>query len=85
MAGNWRKGSQDGATPIRWPSEWNRSVLIPICIHGDVRKCFNNRTITLIPHISKVMLCIITNERDTGEQILNVCQIIEKCREFNTP
>jgi exonuclease III len=47
----WRTG--------RWPSDWKKSVYIPIPKKGDARVCANNRTIALISHASKVMLKII--------------------------
>ena len=42
-----------------WPSDWKRSVFVPIPKKGDARDCSNNRTIALISHASKVLLKII--------------------------
>ncbi len=42
-----------------WPTDWKRSVFIPIPKKGDARECSNNRTIALISHASKVLLKII--------------------------
>ena len=45
-----------------WPTEWKKSVFLTLPKKGDISQCKNNRTIALIPHASKVLLCII-NER----------------------
>lgn len=42
-----------------WPLDWRRSVFIPLPKKGDTRECANNRTIALIPHMSKILLKII--------------------------
>jgi len=42
-----------------WPPEWKRSLFLPLLKKGDIRLCSNYRTITLIPHASKIMLRII--------------------------
>ena len=47
----WRKNE--------WPKEWGTSIFIPLPKKGDTRECKNNRTISLIPHASKIMLYII--------------------------
>ncbi|CAF1583727.1 unnamed protein product [Didymodactylos carnosus] len=44
---------------LQWPTDWKRSVYIPIPKKGDTRECSNYRTIALISHASKVMLKII--------------------------
>jgi len=55
-----------------WPRQWCRSVMIPIPKKGDLRKCTNYRTISLISHPSKVMLRIILNRLTPGvERILS--------------
>ena len=40
----------------QWPQVWKRSVFIPIPKKGNAKECSNYHTITLISHISKVML-----------------------------
>ena len=42
-----------------WPMVWNQSLII--CIHkkGNIQKCENYRTISLISHMSKIMLKVI--------------------------
>ena len=42
----------------QWPQDWKRSVFIPIPKKGNDKECSNYRTIALISHASKVMLCI---------------------------
>lgn len=46
----------------KWPSDWCKSVFIPIYKKGTPTDCSNYRTIALISHASKVLLNII-NER----------------------
>ena len=43
----------------QWPSDWKRSVFIPIPKKGTAKECSNYRTIALISHASKVMLKIL--------------------------
>ena len=43
----------------QWPSDWKRSVFIPIPKKGNAKECSNYRTIALISHASKVMLNIL--------------------------
>ena len=44
-----------------WPTEWTQSLVIPLPKKGNLRQCKNYRTISLIPHASKVMLRVILN------------------------
>jgi len=41
------------------PQDWNRSVFIPIPKKGNAKECSNYCTITLISHVSKVILKIL--------------------------
>ena len=43
----------------QWPQDWKRSVFIPIPKKGNAKECSNYYTITLISHVSKVMLEIL--------------------------
>ena len=43
----------------QWPSDWKRSVFIPIPKKGTAKECSNYRTIALISHASEVMLKIL--------------------------
>ncbi|XP_061493563.1 uncharacterized protein LOC133389608, partial [Rhineura floridana] len=43
----------------QWPTDWNRSIYIPIPKKGDPRECSNYQTIALISRASKVMLKIL--------------------------
>ena len=42
-----------------WPTDWKKSVYVPIYKKGDKQECGNYRTIALISHASKVLLQII--------------------------
>ena len=43
----------------QWPQDWKRSVVIPIPKKGNAKECSNYCTISLISHVSKVMLKIL--------------------------
>ena len=45
----------------QWPEAWTTSLIIPIPKKGDLKKCSNYRTISLISHTSKILLRIILN------------------------
>ena len=75
----------------QWPRDWKRSVFIPIPKKGNSKECSNYHIIVLITHTSKVMLQQYMNQelpdgfrkgRETRDQIVNICWIIEKAREF---
>ena len=87
-----------------WPKDWCRAVFIPLPKKGDLNKCANHRTISLICHASKILLKVIGRRmkiklqagisdeqagiregRGTREQIVNIRNIIEKCREHRHP
>ncbi|XP_049756696.1 ankyrin repeat domain-containing protein 29 isoform X2 [Elephas maximus indicus] len=42
-----------------WPTDWKRSIFMPLPKKGDPTKCGNYRTISLISHASKILLKII--------------------------
>ena len=42
-----------------WPTDWKKSVYVPIYKKRDKQECRNDRTIALISHASKVLLRII--------------------------
>ncbi|XP_062825429.1 uncharacterized protein LOC134295881 [Anolis carolinensis] len=42
-----------------WPSDWKKSMYIPIPKKGNAKECSNFRTVALISHASKVMLKIL--------------------------
>ena len=44
-----------------WPDSWTQSLIIPIPKKGNLKKCENYRTISLISHASKILLRIILN------------------------
>ena len=45
----------------QWPDAWTTYLIIPIPKRGDIKKCLNYRTITLISHTSNILLRIILN------------------------
>jgi len=44
-----------------WPEDFTKSVMIPIPKKANAMDCANYRTISLIPHASKILLKILTN------------------------
>ena len=82
----------------QWPQNWKRSVFIPIPKKGNGKEGSNYHTIAHISHVSKVMLksskpgfnstwnpdvqAGFRKSRGTRDQIVNICWIIEKAREF---
>ena len=55
----------------QWPQDCKKSVFIPIPKKGNAKECSNDHTITLLSHISKVMLRIL---QDRLQQYMN-CEI----------
>ena len=54
-----------------WPDIWSKSLIITIPKKGDLKKCENYRTISLICHVSKILLRIINNRMNPqAEDIL---------------
>ena len=54
-----------------WPKEWTQSLVITLPKKGNLQKCQNYRTISLICHPSKVMLRIILNRlKPMAEKII---------------
>ena len=47
-----------------WPTDWKKSVYVPIYKKGDKQECGNYRTIALISHARKVLLRIIQRRLD---------------------
>jgi len=44
-----------------WPKQWVQYVIIPLPKKGNLRKCENYRTISLVSHPSKVLLRVLLN------------------------
>ncbi len=44
-----------------WLTQWTNTLIIPLPKKGDLKKCTNYRTISLISHPSKVLLKVIAN------------------------
>ncbi|CAH1240999.1 Hypp6277 [Branchiostoma lanceolatum] len=56
----------------KWPKAWTTSVVIPLPKKGNLKKCPNYRTISLISHPSKILLKVILNRlQPQAEQILS--------------
>ena len=54
-----------------WPKDWTQSLVITLPKKGNLQKCQNYRTISLICHPSKVMLRIILNRlKPVAEKII---------------
>ena len=82
----------------QWPQDWKRSVFIPIPKKGRAKECSKHHKIALISHASKVILQArfqqyvnhelpdvqagFRKDRGTRDQIVNMCWITEKAREF---
>ena len=49
----WKTGS--------WPTDWSRTMFMPLPKKGDLQLCSNYRTISLISHASKIMLKLLIN------------------------
>ena len=59
-----------------WPTEWTQSLVIPLPKKGNLKQCKNYRTISLIPHASKVMLRVILNRlKKQAEEHLSLIHI----------
>ena len=43
----------------QWPSDWKRSVFIPVPKKGNTKECSDYHTIALISHASKIMLIVL--------------------------
>ena len=55
----------------KWPTKWTQSLIITLPKKGNLRKCNNYRTISLISHPSKVLLTVIKNRlKQRAESIL---------------
>ena len=66
----------------QWPQDWKRSVFISIPKKGNAKECSNYCTITLISHISKVMLKIlqVRLQQYVNRELPNVQAGFRKCR-----
>ncbi|KAJ2946814.1 hypothetical protein O0L34_g16138 [Tuta absoluta] len=45
----------------QWPDDWVQSAVVPLHKKGSTRKCENYRTLSLMSHASKILLCIINS------------------------
>ena len=60
----WRTGE--------WPTPWTQSLIITLPNKGNLQRCQNYRTISLISHSSKVMLKVILNRlKPQTEEIIS--------------
>ena len=53
-----------------WPTPWTHSLVITHPKNGNLQLCQNYRTISLISHLSKVMLKIILNRPKPEAEII---------------
>ena len=44
-----------------WPKEWTQSLVISLTKNGNLKQCQNYRAISLISHLSKIILRVIFN------------------------
>ena len=59
-------------TTKEWPKTWTQSIMLPLPKKGNLKKCQNYRTISLISHSSKVILRILLNRlKAKAEEILS--------------
>ena len=58
----------------KWPSEWSRSVFVPLPKVSGTKRCEEHRTISLISHCSKILLRILLNrmQNDANREINEV-------------
>jgi hypothetical protein len=59
---------QDIYVKGRWPGDFTKSVLIPIPKKSNADECGDYRTISLIPHISKILLRILNKRIESKVQ-----------------
>ena len=54
-----------------WPTPWTKYMIITIPKKGNLQICNNYRTISLISHLSKVMLKVLVNRlKQQAEEIV---------------
>ena len=54
-----------------WPKEWTQLLVMPLPKKGNLKRCQNYRTISLICHPSKIMLRVILNRlKAEAEELL---------------
>jgi len=46
---------------MKWPEQWTQAIFVLLSKTGDLKKCKNYRTISLLSNASKVLLIIILN------------------------
>ena len=75
----------------QWPQDWKRSVFIPIPKKGNAKGRWNYHIIALISHarlqqyMNKELpdvQAVFWRGRGTTDQIVNICGVMEKAREF---
>jgi len=68
-----------------WPTPWTPSLIITLPKKGNLQKCQNYRTISLISHASKVMLKVIPSRlRPQAEEIIAEEQAGFRCKHSTT-
>ena len=56
----------------QWPQDWKKSVFIPIPKKDDAKECSNYHRISLISHVSKVMLKILQVRQYVNQELPDV-------------
>ena len=66
----------------QWPQDWKRSVFIPIPKKGNAKEYSNYHTISLILHVTKVMLKILQArlQQYINQELPDVQAGFKKCR-----
>ena len=69
----------------KWPTPWTQSLAITLPKKGNLQRCQNYRTVSLIGHPSKVMLKITLNRlKPQAEKIIAEEQAVFRARRSTT-
>jgi len=65
-----------------WPSDWTKSVFVPLPKKGDLLVCSNYRTISLVSRGSKILLSVIMSriQNQMNQEISDVQAGFRACR-----
>jgi len=51
-----------GVSPNQWPTDFTRSISVPITKNLNIKDCKNYRTFSIITHASNILLKITTRQ-----------------------